>query len=243
MISPHIFWSVQPHIKPTSIPTSLGFLEVSPWKISQKITSTESTTTTILPTVVQALLSGMDSHVFHAAIQLQFSTFPQENVMFALMEQFMTVPLIHVNKEDLKTTNQMSLVNHTFWFPMKLKKVLWINTWTLENNHVQKQLHLLKTTAAFHVQKINHISTLFPKTVKPALIHSSLKKASTNVFKELQMPLMSLLILQDWLWMTTQPMKIGTIMFKKTRKRFSVQMTNLSGLVKNASNALLYSTS
>lgn len=243
MILPHIFWSVQPHIKQTSILTSLGFLEVSPWKISQKITSTESTTTTILPTVVQALHSGMDSHVFHAAIQLQFSTLPLENVMFALMEQFMTVPLIHANKEDLKTTNQMSLVNHTFWFPMKLRKVLWINTWTLENNHVQKQLHLLKTTAAFHVQKINHILTSFPKTVKPALIHSSLKKASTNVFKELQMPLMSLFILQDWLWMTTQPMKIGTIMFKKTRKRFSVQMTNLSGLVKNASNALLYLTS
>lgn len=128
MISPHIFWSVQPHIKQTSIPRSLGFLEVSPWKISQKITSTESTTTTILPTVVQALHSGMDSHVFHAAIQLQFSTLPQENVMFAQTEQFITVPLIHANKEDLKTTNQMSLVNHTFWSLMKLKKVPWINT-------------------------------------------------------------------------------------------------------------------
>ena len=211
MISPHIFWSVQPHIKQTSIPRSLGFLEVSPWKISQKITSTESTTTTILPTVVQALHSGMDSHVFHAAIQLQFSTLPQENVMFAQTEQFITVPLIHANKEDLKTTNQMSLVNHTFWSLMKLKKVPWINTWTLENNHVQKQLHLLKTTAAFHVQKINHTSTSFPKTVKPALILSSLNKALTTAFKELQMLLMSLLITQDWLWMMTQPVKIGTI--------------------------------
>ena len=211
MISPHIFWSVQPHIKQTSIPRSLGFLEVSPWKISQKITSTESTTTTILPTVVQTLHSGMDSHVFHAAIQLQFSTLPQENVMFALTEQFITVPLIHANKEDLKTTNQMSLVNHTSWFPMKLKKVLWINIWTLENNHAQKKLHLLKTTAAFNVQKINHTSTSFPKTVKPALILSSLNKALTTAFKELQMLLMSLLITQDWLWMMTQPVKIGTI--------------------------------
>lgn len=242
MISPHIFWLDQLHIKLTSLLTKLGFWEVWPWMIFQKITSTESPPSITLPTVVPALLSGTDSNAFHAVNQPQFSTLPLENVMFVLTELFMTAPLIHANKEDLKITNQMLPVNPIFWFLMKLKKVPWISTWTLENNHVQKQLHSLRTTTVSHALKINHISTSFQKNVNPALINTSLKKALTNVFKELQLPLMFQLTLQDWLWMMTQPMKIGTIMLRKMKIRFSVQMTNLSGLEKNVFNALLCST-
>jgi len=96
--------------------------------IFQKITSTESPPSITLPTVVPALLSGTDSNAFHAVNQPQFSTLPLENVMFVLTELFMTAPLIHANKEDLKITNQMLPVNPIFWFLMKLKKVPWIST-------------------------------------------------------------------------------------------------------------------
>lgn len=242
MISPHIFWLDQPHIKQTSLLTKLGFWEVWLWMIFQRITLIESPPTITLPTVVPALLSGTDSNVFHAVIQLQFSTLPLESVMFVPMELFMTVLLIHANKEDLKITSPTLPVNHIFWFLLKLKKVPWINTWTLENNHVQKLLHSSRITTVSHVLKTSHISTFFQKNVKLALTNTSSMKALTHVFKELQMPLMFQLTLQDWWWMMTQPMKIGTTMLKKMRTKFSVQVTNHFGLEKNVFNVQLYST-